>query len=101
GSEAFLSSFIPSVQATAWYKSGGQIIVTWDESRNDSSDVSGGQSGGGHVPTIVVSRDIKAFPRQHSGNVSTAGILHSIEHLYQVSYLGSASVAANGNIDSL
>jgi hypothetical protein len=101
GSEAFLSSFIPSVQATAWYKAGGQIIIEWDESRSDSSDVNGGQSGGGHVPTIVVSQAIKANPRQHLGNVTTAGILHSVEHLYQVPYLGSASVTANGNIDSL
>jgi hypothetical protein len=101
GSEAFLSSFIPSVQATSWYKSGGQIIIQWDESRSDSTDVNGGNGGGGHVATIVVSQAIKAQPRQHVGNVSTAGILRSIEHVYQVPYLGAASVSASGNIDSL
>lgn len=101
GSEAFLSKFIPSVQATAWYKSGGQIIIEWDESRNDSSDVNGGQTGGGHVPTIVVSQALETGPRQATGNVATAGILHSIEHLYQVPYLGGASAPTNGNIDFL
>ncbi len=99
--EAFFSSFIPSVQATAWYKSGGQIIIEWDESRNDTSDVTGGQNGGGHIPTIVVSKYLQAHPQQSSTPVATAGILHSIEHLYQVPYLGDASVPSNGNIDSL
>ena len=37
---------------------------------------------------------------QYSGSVSTAGILASIEHLYQVPYLGEASVGANGNINA-
>jgi acid phosphatase len=98
--DAFLSSFIPQVQSTAWYKSGGQIIITWDESDNDSSDVSGGQNGGGHVPTLVVSQDLARRPQQSSGRVATAGILQSIEHLYWLPDLGGAA-AANGNIDSL
>ena len=98
---AFLSTFIPKVQATAWYKSGGQIIITWDESANDTSDVSGGNNGGGHIPTLVVSQMLAAHPQQYSGRVATAGILHSIEHIYQLPFLGDAGVAANGNIDSL
>ena len=100
-SDAFLSNFIPSVQATSWYKSGGQIIIEWDEALDsDTSGINGG-SGGGHVPTIVVSQALAAHPRQYSGQVATAGILHSIEHLYEVPYLGDAGNAANGNIDSL
>jgi hypothetical protein len=101
GSEAFLSSFIPSVQTTAWYKSGGQIIIEWDESRTDSNDVNGGQGGGGHVATIVVSQDLKANPHQDAVSVATAGILRSIEHLYQVPYLGAASAASNGDLNPL
>ena len=38
---------------------------------------------------------------QYSGKVSTAGILASIEHLYQVPYLGEASSPASGNINRL
>ncbi len=98
--ESFLSSFIPSVQATSWYQSGGQIIIEWDEALDsDTSGINGG--AGGHVPTIVVSKSLAASPQQYSGSVDTAGILGSIEHLYQLPALGSASDPANGNIDSL
>ena len=100
GTESFLSSFIPSVQATSWYKDGGQIIIEWDEALgSDTSGVNGGD--GGHVPTIVVSQNLANNPVQYSGPVSTAGILHSIEMLYQVPYLGEASITANGNINPL
>jgi phosphatidylinositol-3-phosphatase len=100
GADAFLSSFIPSVQATSWYRSGGQIIIEWDEALNgDTSGINGGD--GGHVPTIVVSKYLAATPQQYTGSVSTAGILRSIEHLYSVPYLGDATDAANGNINLL
>jgi hypothetical protein len=77
--DAFLAKFIPQVQATDWYKAGGQIIITWDESDTDNTDINGGQNGGGHIPTIVV----------------------SIEDAYGLPYLGDAADAANGTIDSL
>ncbi len=100
GAESFLSSFIPSVQATPWYQNGGQIIIEWDEALDsDSSGINGGS--GGHVPTIVVSKFLAASPTTYLGSVSTGGILHSIEHVYGVPYLGDANVAANGNIDPL
>jgi phosphatidylinositol-3-phosphatase len=99
--DAFLASFIPAVQATAWYKSGGQIIIEWDESDTDDTGVSGQQNGGGHIPTIVVSQALAANPVQYSGSVSTAGILHSIEHIYLLPYLGAAADPANGDINPL
>ncbi len=98
--ESFLSSFIPSVQATSWYKSGGQIIIEWDEAlESDTSGINGGN--GGHVPTIVVSNDLATHPQQDTTPVSTAGILASIEHIYMLPYLGAASSTASGNINSL
>ena len=100
GAESFLSSFIPSVQATSWYKSGGQIIIEWDEALpTDTSGFNG--ANGGHIATIVVSKYLQASPQQSSANVSTSGILRSIEHLYQVPYLGNASDASNGDINPL
>ncbi len=100
GTESFLSSFIPSVQATSWYKSGGQIIIEWDEAlQTDTSGFNG--ANGGHVATIVVSKYLQASPKQYAGNVSTSGLLRSIEHLYQVPYLGNASDAGNGDINGL
>ena len=99
--DAFLSRFIPSVQATSWYKTGGQIIIEWDEGVfSDYSGINGG-SGGGHIPTIVVSSYLASNPHQSAGQVDTAGILHTIEHIYQVPYLGYAQTAASGDINSL
>jgi phosphatidylinositol-3-phosphatase len=97
--DAFLARFIPEVQATAWYRSGGEIIVEWDESDDDDSGLNG--SGGGHIPTIVVSAALEAHPVQDAMPVDTAGILASIEDRYGLSHLGAAANPANGNIDSL
>jgi hypothetical protein len=38
---------------------------------------------------------------QYSGSVSTAGILGSIEHIYQVPLLGEASSTGSGNINAM
>jgi phosphatidylinositol-3-phosphatase len=97
--DAFLSSFIPSIQATGWYKGGGQIIITWDESASDSSGINGGD--GGRVPTMVVSTYLAAHPQQLSTPVDSAGILQSLEHIYQLPFLGAAGASASGNINSL
>jgi hypothetical protein len=97
--DAFLRSFIPSVQSTAWYRQGGQVIITWDEADSDNSGINGGN--GGHVPTIVVSAANAVHPVQDSARVDTAGILRSIEDRYGLSHLANAANSANGTIDSL
>ncbi len=98
--EAFLARFIPSVQATSWYRTGGQIIIEWDEALgSDSSGLNGGS--GGRVPTIVVSSALKADPQQDAMPVDTFGILRSIEDRYGLPHLGNAADAANGTIDAL
>lgn len=76
-----LKSIVPSVQASAWYKEGGVIIITWDES-NTAPDV---------IPTVVVSGE-------GSGTSSTAkgnhyGTLAAIEDLYGLPLLGNAALA--------
>jgi acid phosphatase len=98
--DAFLSQFVPQVQSTAWYRAGGQIVIEWDESDTDNTGING-TSGGGQVPTIVVSQALEAHPLQDPTPVSTAGILHSIERAYGLPYLGDAADPANGNIDTL
>ena len=97
--DAFLSKFVPEVQATAWYRSGGEIIVEWDESDGDNAGING--TGGGHIPTIVVSSALAAHPVHDPTPVDTAGILRSIEDAYGLAHLGAAANAANGNIDAL
>jgi phosphatidylinositol-3-phosphatase len=95
----FLAGFVPEVQSTSWYRSGGQIIVEWDESDTDDAGLHG--SGGGHIPTIVVSAALRAHPTHDTTPVDTAGILASIEDRYGLSHLGTAADPANGNIDAL
>jgi len=98
--ESFLSSFVPSVQATNWYKTGGKIIIEWDEALDsDSSGINGGS--GGHVATIVVSSALKARPVRDAAPVDTVGILRSIEDQYGLTHLANAANSANGTIDSL
>lgn len=97
--DAFLARFVPEVQATDWYKSGGRIIIEWDEADSDNSGIN--SSGGGHIPTIVVSEALRAAPRTQSSPVDTTGILASIEDLYGVGHLGGAANPANGNINAL
>jgi hypothetical protein len=87
------------VQATAWYESGGQIIIEWDESDGDDSGING--TDGGHIPTIVVSEALKLDPQEDALPVDTAGILASIEDRYGVAHLGGAADPANGTINSL
>ena len=98
--DSFLSTLIPQVQATPWYQAGGKIIIEWDESTNDTTGINGG-TGGGRVPTIVVSAGLAAAPQHDATPVDTIGILHSIEDLYGVPNLSGAADPANGNIDAL
>jgi len=97
--DAFLSKLIPEVQSTSWYRSGGRIIVEWDEADADNSGVNG--SGGGHIPTIVVSDSLRTNPRKYSIPVNSAGILRSVEDAFGLAHLGAAQDPANGNIDAL
>lgn len=97
--DAFLARFVPEVQATAWYRAGGEIVIEWDESDGDDSGLHG--SGGGHIPTIVVSAALRAHPVRDAHPVDTAGILASIEDRYGLGHLGLAADPANGNVDSL
>jgi hypothetical protein len=100
GTEAFLSRFIPSVQATSWYKSGGQIIIDWDEALDsDASGINGGR--GGRVATIVVSNALRASPVHEATPVDSVGILRSLEDQFRLPRLANASNAAHGTIDSL
>jgi acid phosphatase len=92
--DTWLSTFIPAVQATSWYTSGGIIIITWDESV--SADTSGGTFGtGGHIATLVISGTSK-------GSFTPSGdhyaVLRGIEEEYGVGLLGNSANASFGDL---
>ena len=79
--DSSLKSIVPAVQASAWYKEGGIIIITWDES-NTQPDV---------VPTVVVSGEGSGTSFTAKGN--HYGTLAAIEDLYGLPLLGNAAHA--------
>jgi hypothetical protein len=87
--DTFLSGVIPKIQATSWYKSGGSIIVTWDEGETEEQ-----------IVAIVVSlanagHGAFATPGNHFGT------LRGIEEVYGLKLLGSAADATNGDVEPL
>lgn len=87
--DGFLSSLIPMIQATSWYKSGGSIIVTWDEGETEEQ-----------IVAIVVSQ-----ANAGKGAFATAGnhfgTLRGIEETYGLTLLGSAADPSNGDLKPL
>ena len=92
--DTWLSNFIPAVQSTGWYQSGGIIILTWDEAATSDNSGCCGDPGGGHVATLVISAN-------SSGHFTSVGdhdgTLHAIEAAYGVGFLG-ASGSGHGDL---
>jgi phosphatidylinositol-3-phosphatase len=87
--DAWLQSNLPTVFSSAWYRSGGVVIITWDEGE-----------GSEQIPTIVVSAT-------HSGHriLSAAGnhfgTLRALEEVYGVGFLGASDNTSNGDLRPL
>ncbi|HZU74430.1 MAG TPA: alkaline phosphatase family protein [Acidimicrobiales bacterium] len=93
--DGWLSSNLPGVLASPWYRDGGTVIITWDEG-SSSAGCCGGAAGG-QVATMVVSA-ATAGAGAYGGAVDHAGVLRSIEDLYGVGHLGDAASAASGEL---
>jgi hypothetical protein len=92
----WLASTIPAVQSTAWYRSGGIIILTWDESvTSDTSGVPGTSDSGGHIATLVISA-ANSSPYTAAGD--HFGTLLGLEKAYGVSCLGASCKPGHGDI---
>ncbi len=97
--DAWLSQEIPAIQATQWYRSGGTIVLTWDEGQDsDTSGIAGGD--GGHVPGIVISEALYGSPPDTTP-IDTAGILRSIESAFGLTLLNDAADSSHGGISGL
>ncbi|MGH9103837.1 MAG: alkaline phosphatase family protein, partial [Acidimicrobiales bacterium] len=93
--DAWLSSNLPGVLASPWYREGGVVILTWDEGTS-SAGCCGGVAGG-HVITIVISQRTAAAGT-YGGAVDQAGLLRTIEGLYGLPYLGDAASPSAGSL---
>ena len=91
-----LKKRISAIMATAWYRDGGTIILTWDEAADSDTSGRNGDNGG-HVVTVVISARTKGDP-PYAGYVDSAGILRTVEHAYGLSYLGDAARSSSGSL---
>jgi hypothetical protein len=91
----WLSSEVPQIMNTPWYRHGGQIVILFDTGYEDSGGVGG--ASGGQVPLVVVSAHTQGMGAV-SRPVSTPGILGSIEAAYGLPYLGDAAHPINGTL---
>jgi acid phosphatase len=73
----YLKNLIPPVLASNWYKEGGVIIITWDESEGEEK-----------VPTVVVTGQGSGKTMTTAGN--HYGTLATIQDLYGLPRLGNA-----------
>jgi hypothetical protein len=67
--DRWLAGFVPTILASPGFTAGGLLIVTFDED-------AGNDPGGGHIATVVVSRDVPAgsrsdVPHDHYGVLRT------------------------------
>jgi phosphatidylinositol-3-phosphatase len=87
--DAWLQGMLPAVLDSAWYGSGGVVIVTWDE--GDTSE---------QVATIVISAHTSPGARLTTHGTEY-GTLRTVEKLYGLGYIGASADAANGDLLTL
>ena len=94
--DAWLAATLPAVLASPWYRSGGIIVITWDEGGTNLGV--NGAAGGGHIATIVVSANSHG---QFSGAGNLYGTLRAIEETYGIGLMGSSASTAGGDLRGL
>lgn len=94
--DAWLRSEMQTVMASAWYRQGASVVITWDEGSTDRGCCAG--AAGGQIPTLVVSargRQRLTTPGDHDGT------LRGIEEAYGVGLLGAAADPRSGDLRPL
>jgi phosphatidylinositol-3-phosphatase len=96
--DTWLSTNLPSILNSAWFKANGTVIVTWDESGStDSTGCCGGVATGGHIPTIVIS-SLNKGRGAFTSIGDHYGTLAAIEKAYGVTLLLNSANATNGDL---
>jgi phospholipase C len=93
--DRWLASFVPRVLASAAWRDGGVLVVTWDEGTSNAGCC--GAPGGGHVATIVASASgprgaRSGAPTNHYGLLRTVEDAFGLPHLAQADSPGPASL---------
>ena len=92
--DAWLSGLVPSILASAAWRDGGVLFITWDEAEGaDTTGCCGAAPGGGHVLTLVVAPGVApgvqvAVPYDHYS------LLATVEDGLRLPLLGNAAGAA-------
>jgi hypothetical protein len=81
------------VLQSSWYKSGGVVIITWDEGATKLGLPN--HAVGGHIPTLVIASDARGA---YTPGGDHYGTLRGIEEVYGVDLLGGSADAANGDL---
>jgi acid phosphatase len=94
-SDAWVRDFSNHVIGSAWFRSGGVLLITYDEGVGGAGCCMG--AAGGHIATWVISAATPAGARLDTP-VSHAGLLRTVEMLYGLSPLGEAACTCSGNL---
>lgn len=95
--DQWLHAQLPAILSSSWYRNGGIVIITFDESSGGTASGCCAGADGGHVATIVVSTRTPPGARLATP-VDGAGILRTIESLYRLPYLGAAANPHSGTL---
>lgn len=92
---AWLTGFVGQVTASAAWKSGGLLVVTWDEGEGDDSGLdtstgTPGGAGGGRVLTLVIAPGAPSG-RSLSGPFDHYSLLRTVEDSFGLAHLGHAA----------
>jgi len=88
----WLRDFVPQILGSPAWMQGGLLFITWDEGNDDGGCC--GQSGGGHVPLVVIAPGMRPGARTASP-FDHYGLLRAIEDLWQLPPLGHSSRASS------
>jgi phosphatidylinositol-3-phosphatase len=94
-SDTWVGGFVSRVTTSSWFAGGGVLIITYDEGTSSDGCCQG--AAGGHIATWVVSRGTPPGARDATA-VDHAGLLRTVEELYGLPLLGSASCACSGDL---
>ena len=86
-SDSWLSTQVPKILASAAYKDGGVLFITWDEAEGRNGDSKD------QVPMIIVTEGITSAGYKSSVAYTHASYLATVENIFGLPKLGAAATA--------